>query len=80
MTICLDSLFLIIKHLTANQQATEQLLKALLHGAFEVEEVLAYLGEIIVRFVFCCNMIYETPSRKFQKTEFIVSLLYVTDW
>ena len=26
------------EHIIANQQATEQLLKALLHGAFEVEE------------------------------------------
>ena len=27
------------QHFIANQQATEQLLKALLHGAFEVEEI-----------------------------------------
>ena len=27
------------EHIIANQQATEQLLKALLHGAFEVERL-----------------------------------------
>ena len=29
------------EHIISNQQAPEQLLKALLHGAFEVEETLA---------------------------------------